>query len=254
VTYAGAGPVSHLGEQDDQRRAELVGTLAAVRSRIAAACEAAGRDPRSVTLVAVTKTYPAADVLTLARLGVHDIGESRDQEASGKVDEIAQAAPDVAGVLRWHFVGRLQSRKCRSVASYASAVHSLDRPELAAKLASGVERAGRDPLDVFVQLSLAADPDRGGVPVDRVAEVADAVAAHDHLRLRGIMAVPPMDADPDAAFATVAEVSRRLQRDHSEAGAISAGMSADLTEAIRHGSTHVRVGTALLGRRDPTFG
>ncbi len=107
---------------------------------------------------------------------------------------------------------------------------------------------------MFVQLSLDADPDRGGVPADRIGEVADAVAGQDRLRLLGIMAVPPMDADPDAAFAAVAEVSQRLQRDHPGADAISAGMSGDLAEAIRHGSTHVRVGTALLGRRDPSFG
>ena len=246
--------MSHMSEQDDQRSAELVGSLASVRSRIAEACEAAGRDPRSVTLVAVTKTYPATDVLTLARLGVHDIGESRDQEARDKVDELAQSDREVAAVLRWHFVGRLQSRKCRSVASYASTVHSLDRPELAALLAEGVERAGRDPLDVFVQLSLDDDPGRGGAPAHRIDELAEAVAGQQHLRLRGIMAIPPMDADPDTAFATVAEVSQRLQHNHPEANAISAGMSADLAEAIRHGSTHVRVGTALLGRRDPTFG
>jgi pyridoxal phosphate enzyme (YggS family) len=243
-----------MSEQDEQRRAELVGSLAAVRSRIAEACEAAGRDARSVTLVAVTKTYPAADVLTLARLGVYDIGESRDQEAVGKVEQISQSAPDVAAVLRWHFVGRLQSRKCRSVATYAAAVHSVDRVELAAKLDEGVGRAERDPLEVFVQLSLDDDPDRGGAPKDRLAELADAVAAQRHLRLRGIMAVPPMDADPDAAFAELADASLRLRRDHPGADAISAGMSADLVPAIRHGSTHVRVGTALLGRRDASFG
>jgi pyridoxal phosphate enzyme (YggS family) len=243
-----------MTEPDEHRRAELVGSLAFVRSRISAACEDVGRDQHSVTLVAVTKTYPAVDVLTLARLGVYDIGESRDQEASSKVEQIAQAAPDVAAGLRWHFVGRLQSRKCRSIATYASAVHSLDRAELADKLADGVDRAERDRLDVFVQLSIDGDPERGGAPADRLREVADAVAAHEHLRLRGIMAVPPMDADPDEAFAAVAEASLRMRTDHPDAVAISAGMSDDLVEAIRHGSTHVRVGTALLGRRDPTFG
>jgi PLP dependent protein len=246
--------VSHMTEQDDHRRAELVGSLAAVRSRMAEACEAAGRDPRAVTLIVVTKSYPAADVLTLARLGANDIGESRDQEAVAKVEEIAQAAPDVAALLRWHFVGRLQSRKCRSVATYAAAVHSVDRMELVTKLDEGVQRAERDPLDVFVQLSLDDDPGRGGAPADRISELADAVAAQRHLRLRGIMAVPPMDADPDAAFAELAEASVRLRRDHPEAAAISAGMSADFESAIRHGSTHVRVGTALLGRRDTSFG
>jgi pyridoxal phosphate enzyme (YggS family) len=241
-------------EDDQQRRAELLRSLASVRGRLAEACAAAGRDPHSVTLVAVTKTYPVTDVLTLARLGVHDIGESRDQEACGKVEQFVRSAPDAAAEVRWHFVGRLQSRKCRSVASYASVVHSLDRPELAAKLADGVERAGRDPLEVFVQVSLDGDPDRGGVPLERLDELAETVAAHPQLRMRGVMAVPPMDVDPDAAFADLAQASQRLRTLYPDADAISAGMSADLAAAIRNGSTHVRVGTALLGRRDPTFG
>lgn len=243
-----------MTEEGDQRGAELVGGLASVRADIAAACERAGRDPRSVTLVAVTKTYPASDILTLARLGVTEIGESRDQEARAKVAELAETHPAVAETLRWHFVGQLQSRKCRSVASYASAVHSLDRPELIGRLADGVERAGRPPLEVFVQLSLDDDPARGGAPLDRLDELADAVAAERHLRLRGVMAVPPMEADPDAAFAALEKASQRLRANHPEADAISAGMSADLAAAIRHGSTHVRVGTALLGRREPPFG
>jgi pyridoxal phosphate enzyme (YggS family) len=206
-----------------------------------------------VLLVAVTKTYPATDVATLVRMGIEDVGESRDQEARAKVDEVAQL---IAGgsAPRWHFVGRLQSRKCRSVASYAAAVHSLDRAELAVKLADGVEAAGRPPLEVFVQVSLDADPDRGGVPADGVAAVAAAIAEQAQLRLRGVMAVPPLGSDPDAAFARLAEVSQVMCAEHPGADAISAGMSDDLEAAIRHGSTHVRVGSALLGRRSPVFG
>lgn len=244
---------------DGNRRAELVTALGAVRARIADACAAAGRDARSVTLVAVTKTYPATDVATLAELGVQDVGESRDQEASAKVaatEALLQErlGPDRVPPLRWHFVGRLQSRKCRSVARYAAAVHSLDRPELVAALADGVARAGRDPLEVFVQVSLDADPERGGAAPDAVASLADAVAAQEHLRLRGVMAVPPLGADPDAAFARLAEIAAALRVAHPDADAISAGMSGDLDAAVRHGSTHVRVGTALLGRRPPAIG
>ena len=248
---------------DDRRRAELVGALGAVRSRIAAACEAAGRDPRSVTLIAVTKTYPVADVLTLLRLGVTELAESRDQEAAAKAADVAagtaaQAAAQPDEPLpapSWHFVGQLQSRKCRSVAGYASAVHSLDRPKLVTALASAVaEVRGGRPLDVFVQVSLDADPDRGGAVPDAVPELADAVAGRPELRLRGLMAVPPLGADPDAAFARLAELSAQLRTRHPTADALSAGMSGDLEAAIRHGSTHVRVGTALLGRRAPVFG
>jgi pyridoxal phosphate enzyme (YggS family) len=240
--------------QDDERRqAELVTALGAVRSRIAAACAGAGRNSRSVTLVAVTKTHPASDVAALVRMGVEDVAESRDQEARAKVGE---AATLLVGSRppRWHFVGRLQSRKCRSVASYAGAVHSLDRAELAAKLADGIDAAGRLPLDVFVQVSLDGDPDRGGVPVDGVAAVAAAVAAHAQLRLCGVMAVPPLGSDADLAFARLAEVSLALRRDHPDADSISAGMSEDFEVAIKHGSTHVRVGSALLGRRSPVVG
>jgi PLP dependent protein len=247
-----------VAPQDGERRAELVGSLGALRARIANACIAAGRDPHSVTLIAVTKTYPAADVMTLAGLGVRDIGESRDQEASAKVAEVAElrrgAAQGRTPELRWHFVGRLQSRKSRSVASYAHAVHSVDRPELVEQLAAGVTRAGRDLLDVFVQVSLDGDPSRGGVLGDGVAALTDAVAARPELRLRGVMAVAPMGADPRAAFADLAMVSARLRSAHPEAVAISAGMSADLEDAITHGSTHVRVGSALLGRRSQIFG
>ena len=241
------------GSDDERRRAELVTSLGAVRARIAAACEAAGRDARSVTLVAVTKTYPATDVATLIRLGVHDVGESRDQEARAKVAELAALLGD-APPPAWHFVGRLQSRKARSVASYAAAVHSLDRPELVDKLADGVEAAGRDGLDVFVQVSLDANPERGGVPADGVPALAAAVAQRPQLRLCGVMAVPPMGADADEQFAELAEISAALRVDHPDATAISAGMSADLEAAVRHGSTHVRVGTALLGRRPPVLG
>jgi pyridoxal phosphate enzyme (YggS family) len=238
---------------EERRRAELVTALGAMRARIGVACEAAGRDPRSVTLVAVTKTYPATDVATLVRLGVQDVGESRDQEARAKVAEtaglLAGAHPPT-----WHFVGRLQSRKARSVASYAGAVHSLDRPELADKLADGVAAAGRPPLEIFVQVSLDGDPDRGGVPVAGMGAVAAAVAARIELRLRGVMAVPPLGRDPDTAFGELADVSRTLRDHHPQADAISAGMSEDLEAALRHGSTHVRVGSALLGRREPLFG
>ena len=236
---------------DELRRAELVAALAAVRGRIARECERAGRDPQAVSLIAVTKTYPATDVVTLAQLGIADVGESRDQEARTKAAEVAAAGVAV----RWHFVGRLQTNKARNVVRYASAVHSVDRAELVGALSGAAERAERaEPLDVFVQVSLDADPNRGGARAADVPALADAVAAQPALRLRGVMAVAPMDSDPDAAFSTLAQVSLRLRESHPEASAISAGMSGDLDAALRHGATHVRVGTALLGRRDASFG
>jgi hypothetical protein len=244
--------VTSRGDDEEHRRAELVTALGAVRARIAQACADAGRDPRTVTLIAVTKTFPASDVATLVRIGVTDVGENRDQEAAPKVVDTAALLVDMPPP-RWHFVGRVQSRKARSVATYADVVHSVDRAELATKLADAVP-AQRQPLDAFVQVSLDAEQERGGAAPDQVGELAVAIAARAELRLRGVMAIPPLGSDPDEQFARLAEVSRLVRQRFPDADSISAGMSDDLEAAIRHGSTHVRVGTALLGRREQVFG
>lgn len=224
------------------RRAELAGNLAAVERRLADACAAAGRARDEVTLVAVTKTWPAADVALLRDLGVRDVGEARDQEAAPK-------AQRVTGV-RWHLVGRLQRNKARSVATYADVVHAVDRVALVDALSDGARRAGRK-LAVFVQVSLDGDPARGGAHPADVPALAAAVAAADGLVLRGVMAVAPRGADPEPAFAHLADVAARLRSDHPDARWVSAGMSGDLEAAVAHGATHVRVGTALLGHRPP---
>ncbi|MFD0824006.1 alanine racemase, partial [Micromonospora zhanjiangensis] len=139
------------------RRAQLDANLSGVRDRIAAACVAAGRDPGEVTLIAVTKTYPAGDVALLADLGVTDVGENRDQEAAAKAAELAAAGLD----LRWHFVGRLQRNKCRSVVGYADVVHSVDSARLAVALAEAADRRGRT-VQALVQVSLDGAAGRGG--------------------------------------------------------------------------------------------
>lgn len=243
-----------MGDSAELRRSELVANLGAVRNRIAQACEAAGRETASVALVAVTKTYPASDVLTLAGLGIVDVGESRDQEARAKVAEVQQAGVN----LRWHFLGQLQRNKVKSVAGYAAAVHSVDRAEIVPLLAAGVEQAlestERAPLEVFVQASLDGDPARGGALPEEIGEIADAVASSQHLRLRGLMAVAPLGADPDEAFARLETLSNGLRSNHPAADALSAGMSHDMEAALRHGATHLRIGTALLGQRPPLFG
>jgi pyridoxal phosphate enzyme (YggS family) len=236
---------------DNVREAEIVSALGSIRARIAAACEPVNRDPQELTLVAVTKTFPATDVATLVRLGIADIGENKDQEARAKIAELDS---DTLAAIRWHMVGRVQTNKARSVVRYARAVHSLDRAKLATALADAASGSRTEPLDVFLQVSLDEDPERGGVPASGLLELADAVAARPELRLRGVMAVPPIDADPDTAFARLAELSGELRQAHAEADAISAGMSGDLEAAIRHGSTHLRVGSALLGRRAAKFG
>jgi hypothetical protein len=229
----------------DARTTEIAGRLAVVRDRIARACAAAGRSPDEVTLIAVTKTYPADDVARLAGLGVLDVGENRDQDAAPKARAVAERDVPV----RWHFVGHLQRNKCRSVVEYASFVHSVDSLRLATALADAAERAGRS-IGVLVQVSLDGDPARGGASTE-IPAIAEHVSAATALELRGVMAVAPMDWEPDRAFSRLREVSEDLRRTHPEAVWISAGMSGDLESAVNHGSTHVRVGTALLGNRPP---
>jgi pyridoxal phosphate enzyme (YggS family) len=236
----------------DPRRDELAAALAAVRERIAAACAQAGRARDEVRLLAVTKTFPATDAALLTDLGVLDLAENREQEASAKVVEVAGLRPDAA--VRWHMVGRLQRNKARSVARWAAEIQSVDSVRLARALdrAAGNareagERAG--PLDVLVQASIDGDPDRGGCPLDTLNELADEVAGSGDLRLRGLMAVAPLGADPADAFDSLARAADRLRRDHPDATELSAGMTNDLEIAITHGSTCVRVGTALLGTR-----
>jgi pyridoxal phosphate enzyme (YggS family) len=227
------------------RRGELAANLAKVLDRIAAACAAAGRDPAEVSLVAVTKTYPASDVALLAGLGVTEVGENRDQEAAPKAAALAADAVPV----RWHFVGRLQRNKCRSVAGYADVVQSVDSVRLADALAAAAQSHGRA-LDVLVQVSLDGDTSRGGtLPGADLDAVAAGVAGHDGLRLAGLMAVAPLGEPPDAAFARLADIAARFRVDHPTALVLSAGMSDDLESAISFGATHVRVGSALLGRR-----
>jgi PLP dependent protein len=226
------------------RQTELSGGLARVQARIAAGCLAAGRDPAEVTLIVVTKTYPAGDVRLLAGLGVRQVGESRDQEAAPKAAECADLD------LNWHFVGRLQSNKARSVARYAEAVHSVDRSSLVKALDRAALDAGRT-VKCFIQVSLDGDPSRGGVPAEMVSAMAEQIVGRVGLRLSGVMAVAPLEGDADAAFAVLAELSQHLRSDHPDAVGISAGMSGDLEEALRHGATHLRVGSAVLGLRPP---
>lgn len=224
------------------RVGELAERLAALGERVREACARAGRDPADLTTVVVTKTFPAADVRALASLGVRDVGESKDQEASAKVAACADLD------LRWHFVGRLQSNKAGSVAGYAALVHSADRAKVVRALSRGAQRADRR-VGVLVQVSLDGDPTRGGAVPDDVPRLADAVAGAAGLDLRGVMAVAPMGADPREAFERLAAVSARLRADHPEAGVVSAGMSADLEDAVAAGATHLRVGSAVLGSR-----
>lgn len=226
------------------RHDELARRLAAVQARVERAAQACGRDPASITVVVVTKNWPASDVRELAGLGVRDVGENRDQEAAAK----HAACRDLD--LRWHFVGQLQTNKARSVAGYADVVHSVDRLRLVASLDRAADAAGRS-LTCLVQVDLAGVPGRGGVRPDQVLDLAEAIAATRCLRLGGVMAVAPLGADPAAAFARLAELAAQVQARHPAATLVSAGMSADLEAAVAAGATHLRIGTAVLGSRPP---
>ena len=251
------------------RQAELATRLGAIRARIEAACAAAGREPGELTLIAVTKTYPASDVLALASLGLTDFGENRDQEAAAKAATVAAstglaALEGAAGQpVSWHFIGQLQANKARSVVGYASMIHSVDRVRLVRALGAAARGAARE-LCCLVQVSLeeagadgpgpGRDPQaRGGVRPAGLAEVAAAIEAEEGLALGGLMAVAPRNADPRAAFAPLRELSATVRAVQPSATVISAGMSGDLEEAVASGATHLRIGTALLGDRRLPF-
>ncbi len=226
------------------RREEIETRLGAVRERIERACTAAGRDVDETTLIVVTKFFPPSDVRLLADLGVRHVGENRHQEAVTKAAECADLD------LSWHFIGSLQSNKAAAVASYADAVHSVDRAKLVSGLSRGAQERGRT-LDCLVQVSL--DPPgasgRSGAPRDQVPALVERIEESEGLRLCGVMGVAPLGGDPAAAFAELAEVAADVRRTAPDATWISAGMSGDLEDAIAAGATHLRIGSAVLGER-----
>jgi pyridoxal phosphate enzyme (YggS family) len=229
----------------EHRHQQLAQSLAAVREQVAAAAEAAGRAPRDVCLVVVTKTWPSSDTRILHALGVRDVAENRQQDAERKTAELTDLD------LVWHFIGQIQSNKAAKIAATSNVVHSVDSVKVASRLAAGAEQHERV-LDCFVQVSL--DPEagrtgRGGVAGADLGAVAAAVASAPALRLRGVMGVAPLHGDAPAAYARLARESARLRTVHPLATAISAGMSGDFSVAIRAGATHVRVGSAVLGER-----
>ncbi|CAM3676223.1 YggS family pyridoxal phosphate-dependent enzyme [Kibdelosporangium persicum] len=237
------------------RREQLAAAIRVVQDRIEAACAQVNRSADEVTLLPVTKRFPASDAALLAGLGLVHLAENRDQEAGPKAQAVGELLPGVD--VRWHMVGQLQRNKARSVVRWASVVQSVDSPRLADALARAVDSAltagdRNSPLDVLIQVSLDGDPRRGGCPVEDVPALAEGVARKGELALRGVMAVAPLGWSADHAFDLLAKVFERTRNDHPGATEMSAGMSSDLESAIAHGSTCVRVGTALLGDRPLT--
>lgn len=219
---------------------DLAARMQLVRAGIADACAQASRDAEDVTLIVVTKFHPASLVAALSELGVRDFGENRHQEAQAKAEALTDLDP------HWHFIGQLQTKKARLVASYASAIHSIDRERLVDALADPeVERR----IDAFVQINLTEDPLRGGVAPEQIEFLAEKVLHTPSLRLRGVMAVAPLEESAEAAFGRLAGYSLRVRALAPEAVAISAGMTHDYREAIAAGATHLRIGSAITGNR-----
>lgn len=251
-----------LTPRTGDRLAELTTGLAGIRARLSRAAQAAGRAVDDITLLPVTKFFPATDVAILWQLGCRSFGESRDQEAATKIDEFNRLIADMSdpGPAQWHMIGRIQSNKAKRIAAWAHTVHSVSGEAVAAALSAaavGALDAGRRgrPLRVFVQISLDGDTARGGVDIadpGAVDRLCDQVAEAPGLELAGLMGIPPLAADPDEAFAALAAELHRIAATHPHATELSAGMSGDLEAAVRHGSTCVRVGSALMGKRPLT--
>lgn len=224
----------------------LAARLSAIDERIADAARRAGRDPSEITRIVVTKFHPAQLVRDLHALGVTDVGENRQQEMTAKRDELRQ---DAGGepALRWHFIGQAQTNKAAAIRRAADAVHSVDR----IRLADALHRAatGDEVLDVLVQVNLTQDEGRGGSTVQEAQAVAEHVLSLNSLRLRGVMAVAPLDEDPASAFARLRAVSDDIRRLAPDATWISAGMTGDFVQAIDAGATHLRIGSAITGPR-----
>lgn len=214
--------------------------LARVAAVVDDACAAVGRSPDELTTIVVTKFHPPGLIRALYALGVRDVGENRHQEAQAKAAEL----DDLEG-LRWHFVGQLQSKKARQARRYAHAVHSLDRDSVVDALSDDSGSV----VDGFVQVNLTDDPGRGGVAERDVETLAEKVLSTPGLRLRGVMAVAPLDEEARPAFARLRAVSERVRSLEATADAISAGMSPDFAEAVAEGATHLRIGTAITGSR-----
>lgn len=218
----------------------LAERYAAIIEDVASVARDNGRDPASITTIVVTKFHPAALVRELAALGALDVGENRHQEAADKAAATAELG------LTWHFIGQLQSNKAAAALEYARVVHSVDRVALVGALAKA-----RVPVDVFIQLNLTDDAQRGGVQPVALEQLAESVLASDTLTLKGLMAVAPLGEHPSAAFERVRAASDRLQRLAPQATQLSIGMSGDYREAVVAGATHLRIGTAITGNRAP---
>ena len=218
------------------RRSEITSNLQVVRDEISKAVASTGRSLDEITLIAVTKTFPASDVEILRDLGVTHFGENRDADAAPKADAVAGT---------WHFQGQIQSNKLKSITTWANVIHSLDE----IRHFEVIEKSAPHPLDIFCQVSLDGSEGRGGVSEQKLYELAQAIEKSATHRLQGLMAVAPLGVDPADAFSKLSAIHKAFMADFPKANKLSAGMSGDFKEAIAHGATHIRIGSQILGSR-----
>ena len=212
------------------RREELATNLASIREEIAQ------YDP---TLIVVTKTYPSSDVEILKELGISEFGENRSDEGESKSSQVSG---------HWNYQGAIQSKKIREILSWADCIHSLDDLAHAVKIERALAESNST-IELFLQLSLDGNPSRGGVEEKALFELAQAIAPLPHLKVKGIMCVPPVEQEPHRAFSEVAAIHQRFKVEHPDSPFLSAGMSGDYMVALEHGATHIRVGSKILGAR-----
>jgi pyridoxal phosphate enzyme (YggS family) len=222
-------------------RSDLIASaLRDVHARIERSALKASRSPNDVTLISVTKTYPFSDVQILFDLGERNFGENRTEEGSEKSKEVSAI---------WHFQGQVQSRKLREIALWADFIHSLDKSDHIMKLARHCEELQKQ-ISVFIQLSLDGNPERGGVLEDELLPLAEIVNQSSHLKLAGLMCVPPVEYELERAFSEIAKSHLYFKTAYPEAEYLSAGMSGDYEVAVQFGATHLRVGSQILGSRN----
>lgn len=229
--------------------ASLSERLESIHQRIDSAAQAAGRDRQEIELVVVTKNHGYELALELLALGESQFGENKDQEASQKAHDVASNLPEGQNPPTWHFVGQLQSNKVRSMLSYSSVLHSLDRPSLLKELAKQLAKTPDQTLKVFIELNLTDDPNRGGIEHQDLIRFTEQVLAVPQLELLGVMGVAGLDVEPAYDFDRILKASQEVQTLSRGASFISAGMSGDFEEAIGFGATHLRIGTAITGKR-----
>jgi pyridoxal phosphate enzyme (YggS family) len=220
------------------RKEELSQNLELVRMRIGEAARRVGRSAEEVTLIVVTKTYPASDVEILHELGIRNFAENRDREGREK-------SAIVPGI--WHFQGQIQSNKISSIVSWADVVHSLDDPRHLRRINAAMSES--KVLSIFIQVSLDSQPGRGGVALEDLSQLAELVLAEPLLRLQGLMAVAPLGEDPKSAFSRLAQIHSDFRQQFPTSPSLSAGMSGDFERAIETGATHIRIGSSILGSR-----